>query len=190
MKRAVMMLLAIAMSGAWGMAQVVNPRTIQAIEVEAGLGTGVGLYKVGFDKVSLARSVKAEIRYNFPSGAFDIGFGGRIMRMDRYPLDEPLHKVSYASWQLYGVFDYNWRITDRFVVFAGLAAGFSQNINLINQPSDVYQPRSTAFFLAPRIGFEAWDRLRLTLSCNLMDKGHSFIGLEVGYSFGGKHLQH
>ena len=63
MKRAVMMLLAIAMSGAWGMAQVVNPRTIQAIEVEAGLGTGVGLYKVGFDKVSLARSLKAEIRF-------------------------------------------------------------------------------------------------------------------------------
>ena len=185
-----MMLLAITMSGAWGMAQVVKPRTVQAIEVEVGIGTGVGLYKVGFDKVSLARSLKAEVRYNFSNGVIDIGLGSRVMRMDRSFLDEPLHKVSYASWQFYGVVDYNWRITDRFLVFAGLAAGFSQNINLINQPSDIYQPRSTAFFLAPRIGFEAWDRLRLTLSCNLMDKGHSFIGLEVGYSFGGKHLQH
>lgn len=187
MKKIVFVLLVMAFPFSMGYAQEVPKRKVQAVEVEVAGGIGIGLNKMGFDQNHLAYTFRIEPRYNFPSGAFDIGFGTQFVRLDRSSL-EPRQDYTSPSFQFYVVGDYNWRINNQLTLFCGIAAGVSwwtqtSSYSAFGAP-DKWSP-----YIGPRIGLEAWDRLRFTVSLNLMNKETSFVGFNLGYAFGGKPLK-
>ena len=169
-----------------GNAQVIQKRSIQAVETEIAGGVGVGFNKMGFDQNQLAYSIKGEIRYNTPSGAFDFGLGAQLVRLDRLSYDTQ-HHDAFPSWQVYAAGDYNWRINDYLTLFCGLAAGVSRWTQTSAYSLSI-TPNKWSPYIAPRVGIEAWNRLRFTITASIMNKETSFIGLSLGYSFGGKPL--
>ena len=189
MKKTLLMVLALALPFMCGNAQEQNKRMFQAVEVEVGGGLGIGLDKMGYERNHLIYSLKGEVRYNFPSGAFDIGLGAQAVRFDRSSPGVMQYDayVCSPSYQLYLVGDYNKRLNNQMTLFGGLGAGVSfwtqTSAYSISVAPDKLSP-----YVAPRIGIEAWNRLRFTVSVNIMNKETSFVGFSLGYAFGGKPL--
>lgn len=189
MKKTFLFLLAVIMSVSLGYAQQIDKRKVQAVEAEIAVGTGIGMYKLGFDQNRLMLIGRGEVRYNFPSGAFDLGLGAQITRMERASLSvTPSRYDVFPSWQLYVVGDYNWQTSNNLSLFAGLAAGVSRWTQASGNATSVV-PDKWSPYIAPRVGLEAWNRLRVTVSANIMNKETSFMGLSLGYAFGGKPLK-
>lgn len=189
MKRTVLIFAVFIMSVSLARAQQVDKRKVQAVEVEVAGGTGIGLYKLGFDQNRLMYTGRAEVRYNFPSGAFDLGLGAQLSRLERTSVSvTPSQYDVFPSWQLYFVGDYNWQTSNNLSLFAGLAAGFSRWTQASGNAASIV-PDKWSPYIAPRVGLEAWNRLRVTVSANLMNKETSFVGLSLGYAFGGKPLK-
>lgn len=186
MKTRTLLILLLCMLPAYGRAQVVPSRKYQPVEVEVGIGTGIPLNRLGAEKFGFLKTVKGEIRYNTPAGVFDFGAGVQLMKVGRIfnQGEAGLKATDYSSLQLYGVVDYNWRVNHYMNLFAGLAFGASHNISLM--PDGFSYAKKWSPYVGPRIGMEVWDRLRVTITCNLMDRANNFIGFEIGYAFGGK----
>lgn len=165
--------------------------------VEANLGVQRELYKVGALMNSMGYSFGLEARYLFPGSPWDIGIGSRVALFKRY-YEEAL--PLYLSSQHYLAGDYYYRISDSIKLFAGLELGFSVAYDLseynktqtpyfaflgIRVPDSqvVYTSRAFSPYIAPRIGFEAWNRLRVSIVAGFMDKGDSNVSLRMGYVF-------
>ena len=160
---------------------------------EVYVGTGFPLYKVGTNGSMPMLLLGGEVRYCFPNSPWDIGVGSRIGVIRRIAEGA---RPMYLSSQHYLLADYNFRLHPNFTLFAGLEAGISNAYDLSKQNNTYYgfeivgrEPfyasRPVSPYFAPRIGFEAWNRLRGTISVGLMDKGDSCVNFRLGYVFGG-----
>ncbi|MBR5256960.1 MAG: hypothetical protein IKV62_09330 [Bacteroidales bacterium] len=160
---------------------------------EVYVGTGFPLYKVGTNGSKPMLLLGGEVRYCFPNSPWDIGVGSRIGVIRRIAEGA---RPMYLSSQHYLLADYNFRLHPNFTLFAGLEAGISNAYDLSKQNNTYYgfeivgrEPfyasRPVSPYFAPRIGFEAWNRLRGTISVGLMDKGDSCVNFRLGYVFGG-----
>ena len=169
---------------------------VGGFQVEANLGLQTELYKVGALMNSWGSSFGLEARYLFPDSPWDIGIGSRVALFKRYYEEAfPL----YLSSQHFLAVDYNYRISHNFKFFAGLEQGVSaaydlseynktQNSHGINgllvpDSQQIYTSRPFSPYIAPRIGFEAWNRLRVSFVPGFMDKGDSNVSLRLGYVF-------
>ena len=184
MKRVVLFLTMALFSVSLLHAQEESKREVQSVEVEVAGEAGVALNKLGYYKNEWVRAVRAEVRYNFPSGDFDIGLGARVMRVDRL-LANSSGKDAFPAYQLFGVGDYNLKMRHNITMFFGVAAGAScwaqKSAYSISVVPDKWAP-----YVGPRVGVEAWNRLRVTLSINMGNKEIAFAGIGVGYAIGGK----
>lgn len=162
---------------------------------EVNVGTGFPLYKVGTDGSHPLLRLGAEIRYCFPNSPWDIGIGAHIGGIKRMAEDG---SPFYLSSQHYLAADYNFRLNPNFTLFAGMEAGISHSYKLsqnnnryglagiaTGNSEPFYTSKPIAPYFAPRIGFEAWNRLRGTFSVGFMDKGDSCVNFRLGYVFGG-----
>lgn len=169
---------------------------VGGFHIEANIGLQTELYKVGALMNSWGCSFGLEARYQFPDSPWDIGIGSRVALFKRYYEEAfPL----YLSSQHYLVVDYNYRISDNFKLFTGLELGVSasydlseynktQNAHGVNgllvpESQQIYTSKPFSPYIAPRIGFEAWNRLRVLFVPGFMDKGDSNVSLRVGYVF-------
>lgn len=167
-----------------GYAQEVQKRKVQAVEGEIAGGAIIGLNKVGYEVNHLGYVLRGEIRYNFPSSAFDLGLGSQFARFNRSS-SESHQYAAYSSIQLYIVTNYNWRMNDRFNCFFGVAGGASC-WTITSGYSISMAPNKWSPYFSPRIGVEVWNRLRFTISLNISNKESNFVGINLGYTFGGK----
>lgn len=169
---------------------------VKKVEGEISLGTGVALNKEGADNLGIITSARGELRFNHPSGKYDFGVGARTSAFYRnYGEFSPL----YASVQVYLAADRNWMLSKNFMLFGGLEAGASYaidcseynktrkygggyNIQYTSLP-DHYQGKTLSPYVAPRVGFEAWNHIRGSLSLGLTDAGYSSVNLSVGFTF-------
>ena len=164
---------------------------------EVNIGTGVPLYRLGMDGYSPLMRLGVEARYYFPNSPWDIGLGSHIGGFTR---SSEAGTPFYLSSQHYLAADYNYRINPNFSLFAGMEAGVSIAYSLPKLNSgnkyglsgvtfedgvQIYSSRKITPYFAPRVGFEAWNRLRGTFSVGIMDKGDSNFNVRLGYVFGG-----
>lgn len=164
---------------------------------EVNVGTGFPLFKVGTDGTMPLLRFGLEVRYSFPSSPWDVGAGTHIGGFKRI---SELGTPVYISSQHYLAADYNYRINPSLSLFAGLEAGISIAYDLsdlnnsskygipglvLSESERFYSSRKISPYFAPRVGFEAWNCLRGTLSLGIMDKGDSNVSLRLGYIFGG-----
>ena len=185
---------------------VCNAQTIQNADTgnptgkivgEVNVGTGFPLFKVGTDGSMPMLRFGLEARYYFPNSPWDVGIGSHIGGFKR--ISESVSPI-YVSSQHYLAADYNYRINPSFSLFAGLEAGVSISYDLSGQNNSskygipgillsederFYSSRQFSPYFAPRVGFEAWNRLRGTFSVGIMDKGDSNVSFRLGYVFGG-----
>lgn len=105
---------------------------------------------------------------------------------------EDLFYKTFIPVQFYGVVDYNYAVSDRLTLFAGLAAGVAYQYV---QPSAIcdmawaantYNGKKWSPYISPRVGMECWDRLRVTMAYHWMDQGSRYTGIHLGYVFGGR----
>ena len=179
-------------------AQTVDPekKEMRRIRVETNLGMQMQLFRVGAVLNQPGYSFGLEGRYLLPCSPWDIGIGSRVAAFKRYYEEAiPL----FVSSQHYLAADYNYRICGSFNLFGGLELGFSVAYDLseynktrnryqiqgvlVPESQYIYTGKSLSPYIAPRIGFEAWNRLRVTLSAGFMDKGYSNISLRAGVLF-------
>lgn len=164
---------------------------------EVNVGTGFPVFKVGTDGNMPLLRFGLEARYNFPNSPWDVGVGSHIGGFKRI---SELGTPVYLSSQHYLAADYNYRINPSLSLFAGLEAGISIAYDLSEQNNSskygipglvlseselFYSSRQVSPYFAPRVGFEAWNRLRGTISLGIMDKGDSNLNFRLGYVFGG-----
>lgn len=163
---------------------------------EVNVSSGFPLFKMGTDRSMPLLRLGLEARLYFPYSPWDVGIGSHIGGFKRISeLGTPI----YVSSQHYLAADYNYRINPSFSLFAGLEAGVSISYDLSGQNNSskygipgiplsederFYSSRRISPYFAPRVGFEAWNRLRGTFSVGIMDKGDSNVSFRLGYVFG------
>lgn len=186
MKRIVLLIM-VALNGVLLSAQI---RTISPVEFEINLGAGIATDKLDYVWHSMMQAYGVEVRYNFPDARFDFGGGIRGGAMTRS--SEDLFYKTFIPVQFYGVVDYNYAVSDRLTLFAGLAAGVAYQYV---QPSAIcdmawaantYNGKKWSPYISPRVGMECWDRLRVTMAYHWMDQGSRYTGIHLGYVFGGR----
>lgn len=168
------------------------------ISGEVYLGTRTPLLKLGAQKnMLLGPSVGLEIRYGFSENSpWDIGLGSKAGIIKRYYSEGA---PAYVSSEHYLAIDYKVRLNPSLVFFAGIEGGVSVGYDMsfyndyatlngnVGQSRvdthNFYVPKSLSPYIAARAGIEAWSHLRVSLSCEICDKGYSNVGLHVGYVF-------
>ena len=174
-----------------------DPGTYRPVSGEVYLGAGTPLSKVGAQKNYLLRPMAGfEVRYTCPDRPWDVGFGSKAGLIKRfYSEGAPI----YVSSEHYLAIDYNVRISPSFVCFSGIEGGVSIAYDMSSyndyatyqgyilgrrvDTSDYYVPKTVSPYIAARVGFEAWNHLRLTLSCEVCDKGNSNVSFRLGFVF-------
>lgn len=165
--------------------QEITARQVQSVEAEVAVGTCVGLNKCGYDTNRWGKTARAEVKYCLPSGVMDFGLGVSAMRMERI-INDPPRTATFPTLNVFMVGNYNWTPANYLSVFCGLEIGASHwsTLSFANSPEKV--PEAWSPMLAPRLGIELWERLRLTASLNFAAESTSYLGLTIGYSIGGK----
>ena len=185
--RRFIILLAVALQGLLLTAQT---RTVRPIEVELNAGAGVVMNKLDYAWNSFVQAYGVEARYNVLDGRFDIGLGLRGGIITR--ASETVFSKVFVPINLYAVADYNYFVSNNLSLFAGLAVGVTYQKVLPGTlcagdwMERTYNGKIWSPYLAPRVGVECWDRLRLTLACQLTDPGSQYTGIHLGYVFGGR----
>ena len=177
MKKIVLFIAVLSFPFSSGLAQGRFP-----IHLEMGIGTGIGFDKVGYDNNAFLESAEVGLLYGLSDLPLDLGAGAQIMRIDR-SYGEPVLMASYASMQMFLTGKYYWIITDKTRLYSGLSLGASHDIDLISEsfPEGAYHPKEWTLYVAPKIGIEVWRHCCVSLSCNMMDRAHSFLGLSVAF---------
>lgn len=167
----------------------------KALSGEVYLGIGMPVYSVGSVKSTPRYMAGFELRYRFLQSPWDIGFGSRVGAFKRtYNEGYPV----YVSSEHYLAADYNLKINPKLVFFAGIEGGvsiaydmsrYNSTANSRGVPgvatdlSAFYAPKRVSPYFAPRIGIEAWNRLRCTIAFDVSDKGNSNVNFRIGYVF-------
>lgn len=167
--------------------QEIERRQVQAVEVEVAMGTCIGLNKSGYDNNRWGKTARAEVKYCLPSGIMEFGLGASVMRMDRVRYD-PIKAATFPTLNVFLAGNYNWTPTSNLSVFFGLETGASHWITLSFGNAPEKRPKAWSPMLAPRLGVELWERLRLSASLILATESTSYFGLTLGYSIGGKRI--
>ncbi len=184
MKRALLLTFAVFYAGAL-CAQETNDRNVQPFEGEAGLGMifeTKGYYR---SLASPGFSVHIEGRYNFRNSGFDIAAQLSAGRWDRK--DIPMadagpgpHNERMKPLMFSVLCDYNFRPWRRVSIFAGAGPGLTYMMD--NGPF-----RSNRYLsLSTRAGIELSHRYRITLDYRMIGSESNFVGINLGYVFGGR----
>lgn len=150
---------------------------VRRIEVEAGGGfIYAGSYAGNRAKPGMVLFVEA--RHNFPMTPFDVSLqavtGSFSRKDDNLAVNLNVGGVIFADW--------NWRPGRAAAPFIGLGIGAAA-IESMGISSGHLQ--EAAFVLNPRIGIELFGHLRITLEYKRIRPYCSFLGLNVGFAFGG-----
>ena len=119
-----------------------------------------------------------EARNNFPGTPFDVSFQGMLGSFSRK--NDNLTVNINGGVTVFG--DYNWRLGRRAAPFAGVGAGM---VFVESRGLSTAAVREKTFVFNPRIGVELFEHLRITLEYKWMKAPYSFLGLNVGFAFGG-----
>lgn len=150
---------------------------VRRIEVEAGGGfIYAGSYAGNQAKPGMVLFVEA--RHNFPMTPFDVSLqavtGSFSRKDDNLAVNLNIGGIFFADW--------NWRPGRAASPFIGLGIGAAA-VESMGISSGHMQ--EAAFVLNPRIGIELFEHLRITLEYKRTRPYCSFLGLNVGFAFGG-----
>lgn len=185
MKKGLMIVFALWLIAGRMYGQGIVTRQVQAVEVEVAVGTCYGLNKSGYDNNRWGKTARAEVKYCLPTGLMDFGLGVATTRFERV-LSNPQKAATFPTLNVYTVCNYNWIPKNYLSAFVGLELGASHWVTLSFGNAPETTPKVWSPMIAPRIGIELWERLRLTASLIIATESTSYYGFTVGYSFGGK----
>lgn len=132
-----------------------------------------------------------EVRYNFNS-KFDLGLSISDTRFIQDDVsDKTIHQIQGIQANL--CFDYTWRQTKEYNLFVGLSTGWT----VFHSDTNYYGPvggvgsnsiEGSVPCIAPRVGVELFDRLRLSYSLIAPYDCYELIRstITIGLVFGGK----
>ncbi len=167
-----------------------SAQKVGKIEYELGFGEAFPVQIEDYPSFC-GRHFFGEVRYNFNS-KYDFGLNLSDTRFIQDDVsDKTIHQILGLSAKLF--FDYNWRHAKDYNIFVGFAAGWSSYHSDTNYygPSGENGSKSIEGSIpcvAPRIGVELFDRLRLSYSLNVPYDGYEYIhsAITIGLVFGGK----
>ena len=150
---------------------------VRRIEVEVGGGfTYAGKYAGNQAKPGMVLFIEA--RHNFPMTPFDISIqavtGSFSRKEDNLAVNLNAGGIFFADW--------NWRPGRTAAPFIGLGIGAAAVESMGISSGHVQE---AAFVLNPRAGIELFGHLRITLEYKRIRPYCSFLGLNVGFAFGG-----
>lgn len=163
-------------------AQSYLKRTVGAVEVDLSVGLVTATNKmVDFGRSRQGVEVGAEVRYNFYQAPVDLGLQFSLCTFNRGErTNNTASNYSFNSQTLLITSDYNFFQTRLASLFVGMGAGCAwNNINQDNTRSG-FNP-----CVAPRIGVEIANHLRITATYKFYEKANNHLLLSVGFAFGG-----
>lgn len=182
---AVMLITAGTEADARGRNGYTDANDVKRIEVEAGGGFIRGnRYMDNPSKIGMLLFL--EVRNNFPGTPFDISLQGSLGSFSRKNSEV---RVNFNGGMAFFA-DYNWRFSRKVAPFLGLGAGFycveTASLETAEDGNMVMNRLpETVFVINPRFGLELFEHLRITLEYRWMKNPYSFLGLNVGFAFGG-----
>lgn len=152
------------------------------IEGEVALGLVNG---VGHDSFVSSQSgeVAAEMRINIPGSPLSLGLQLGVVKYSR----EGERSYRHEHTTLYA--DYNHRPHSPFNLFAGIGLGYGETVRSASDPTP-NSPISAFgqhFVVAPRLGAELFNTLRLTLESKIISREYTYWGVTLGFVLGGWH---
>lgn len=154
-------------------------------EVEIAAGTTFGYAPLeGLRNAPAGVCAAIEGRYNFRRIPFDVG-----LRIDAAIYSRRGGGCSpnlFLTGDVLAVADYNLSIVRGLVLFAGAGAGvagFSYTVESVKE--DGVGNLEFYFCAMPRVGFECWNRLRITFGYTLTERANSRMSLTLGLAIGG-----
>lgn len=150
---------------------------VRRIEIEAGGGfIYAGNYAGNRAKPGMILFIEA--RHNFTGTPFDVSLqavtGTFNRKDDNLAINLNIGGIFFADW--------NWRPGRKAAPFIGLGIG-AAGVESMGISSGHTQ--EAAFVLNPRAGIELFEHLRITIEYKRIRPYCSFIGLNVGFAFGG-----
>lgn len=160
-----------------GAGNMAGKDNVRRIEVEVGGGFIHG-NSYGGNPSKIGMALFLEARNNFPGTPFDVSFQGMLGSFSRK--NDNLTVNINGGVTVFG--DYNWRLGRMAAPFAGVGAGM---VFVESRELSTAAVREKTFVFNPRIGVELFGHLRITLEYKWMKAPYSFLGLNVGFAFGG-----
>lgn len=172
-------------------AKAENDTDFRRFEFEVGAGMTMGA-RNGFDKANPGIKMFLEARTNLKDSPLDLGFQISVTNHEKKSGDS-----RYSFRELFGLTtfaDWNFRCWKNIAPFAGIGVGMSmveQSSN--NEGTVIFGGGGAGASVAPRIGAEFFNHIRLTAEYKVFYKGNGDItgkcsnhfALTLGYAFGG-----
>jgi hypothetical protein len=173
-------------------AQRADYRNVQPFEGEVGGGMIVETKRYYLNLACPGFSGHIEGRHNFRNSGFDIAaqlFAGGWNRKDILILDAGPGPFNQRMKPLiFSVLcDYNLRLWPRVSLFVGHGPGLTQI--WYNGPFGSNSGWNPYLTFSTRVGAELSHRYRLTLDYKIIGSESNFVGVNLGYVFGGRPKQ-
>lgn len=150
------------------------------IEGEVALGLVGG---AGHDSFASSQSgeVAAEMRINILGSPLSLGLQFGVVKYSR----EGEKSYRHEHTTLYA--DYNHRPHSPFNLFAGIGLGYGETVRSATDhtPSSPISAFGQHFVVAPRLGAELFNTLRLTLESKIISREYTYWGMTLGFVVGG-----
>lgn len=166
---------------------------VKLFEIEAGLGiTTAGNSTSLWGYTNRANRIGANLiiepRINIPGSSFDIGVQLNLNYFARIWGDNITYTYRFKNLAAYT--DYNYRKWKYLHLFGGCGIGLSAYETEIYRPVSGQSPFTISyydsFYLAPRVGVEVFNHLRLTVEYKFLRwEEVSNLNITVGFVFGG-----
>lgn len=160
------------------------------LELSTGFTTPLKGYRGGESRTGM--SYAAEIRYNFPRSAWDMGIlvdltNARLnfhnVVVDGYYNPEKVYRQTNRTLSIAVTTDYNFNRGNMVSSFVGLGLGIGRNKT---HGSVAYPTDDTSVTVIPRFGLEFFNAIRLSCQGHISRKGYNVISLNIGYTIGGR----
>lgn len=159
-------------------------------EISTGIATPIGGYRGGENRTTMCWA--AEVRYNFPRSAWDMGLlfdvstAGRKYRdvvVDNLYNPEKTYRQDNRTTSLCITADYNLARGNNLSAFIGAGVGVAFNKT---HGSVAYPSKTNSLAVIPRFGFEFFNRIRLSCQAHISRTGYNVLSINLGYTIGGR----
>jgi hypothetical protein len=143
------------------------------VEGELGVSMPFGIPHVyGEQSTEIYPGLYGELRFNIPNRHLSVGTQLYIIGWTVTGYE--VYEEKYNTIALNTVFDYNFNEIKGFLLpFIGSGIGLA-DLN-----------RLSVLYISPRIGIEAWNRIRFSFGYNLTNRSYSGFVVKLGFVVGG-----